>query len=566
VVHLTSSPSSHCSSIQCILPTAQRLYTGGRDGTVRTWDHAFTLESVYRGHTDWVTAMVEIPGDQRLITASNDSTIRLWDTGRVQALSFPHTSVHYHTDYIEALTLCSQRKLLVSGGLDQQLFAWDVETLSPESKPTVKFSKLSSSNGKIDESNSTPLSYYCVDSASASANIVGAGSTDGIVRIWDIRAPEAEFAQLGKTAHGSTVRTFRMSSDGQYVVSGGSEDNACVQLWDMRFIRLNKLAPVWSYDALNHSSVWSIDVDNAFRYACVGGRSNQLVVLDLETRSVVTSHNLEKQEDTCLQIQWTKPSECDPSGSVYVSSSSMGLVQIDLAKNSSSKLVNIDAPIKNVKILSDGISVASQDSDLNIHVWNVVTGQKMKTVDGNSQPWEEFIESYIPEICAHRWFTAEIHLGSLAVSLKNPACFIASLFLAMNAPLPHWCEGLTKVPTTREFSFTNLGEFKVNCGEMVRLISMFRPPTNKFQMLTRIFKALLEPDMEKNPLQQWTFLKTRANTFELLNGYDVGEIEHIVPVWLLRSVLHQEFKLRDTKMRFELLPAPGSGLPKLSKG
>eukprot|EP00475_Leptophrys_vorax_P036719 TRINITY_DN6251_c0_g1_i1.p1 TRINITY_DN6251_c0_g1~~TRINITY_DN6251_c0_g1_i1.p1 ORF type:complete len:675 (+),score=102.90 TRINITY_DN6251_c0_g1_i1:53-2077(+) len=556
IVHLTSSPERHCSSIQCVVPVKDTIYTGGRDGTIRAWEEGTAHQCrVYRGHTDWITSIVSIPDSNLLASSSHDSTIRLWDASDSHAsLSFPSASIYYHTDYIEAMSMANAGKLLISAGLDQQLFGWDVSTLHADSKPSVRFSKLSSGSGKGDDN--TPLSYYCLDTAASSPNIIAAGATDAIVRVWDARAPEAEVAQLGKTVQGSTVRALRISVDGQYVVSGGAEENAGVQLWDMRYIRLNKVAPVWNHDVFCGSSVWSIDTDSSFRHALVGGKKNQVAVLDLETCSVVSVHSFENEKDSCLQVLWVDCSGHDALADAYVSLSLTGLSKVSLSKKSDETLLITDPPVRHVKILSDGISVACQDSRENIHVWNVVTGKKTDLLFGNNghvHGWDAFIENFTPEVCVHRWFTAEIHLGSLAVTLKNPNCFAAALFLSMDSALPVWCEGLAKVPASRDFTFTNLGEFKVNCGDM---------------MLSRIFKILLEPSqgVEKEHLQQWTFSRTRRNTFELLNGYDVNDIEHIVPVWLLRAVLHKDYKLRDSKIRFELLPATGSGLSKLSKG
>jgi WD40 repeat protein len=65
----------HCL---CLSPDNARLYSGGKDGAVRAWDH---LEGgrctlTMSGHTAAVCALAADPGGARLYSAGLDNTVR----------------------------------------------------------------------------------------------------------------------------------------------------------------------------------------------------------------------------------------------------------------------------------------------------------------------------------------------------------------------------------------------------------------------------------------------------------------------------------------------------------
>ena len=61
-----------------------------------------------------------------VLSASSDTTVKVWDSGR----SFCMSTLRTHKDYVKALAYASHRELVASGGLDRQIFLWDVNTLT----------------------------------------------------------------------------------------------------------------------------------------------------------------------------------------------------------------------------------------------------------------------------------------------------------------------------------------------------------------------------------------------------------------------------------------------------
>ena len=61
-----------------------------------------------------------------VFSASSDATLKLWDTQSGQCTATLRT----HKDYIKALAYSPEREVAVSGGLENSIFLWDLNTLA----------------------------------------------------------------------------------------------------------------------------------------------------------------------------------------------------------------------------------------------------------------------------------------------------------------------------------------------------------------------------------------------------------------------------------------------------
>jgi hypothetical protein len=62
------------------------------------------------------------------------------------------------------------------------------------------------------------------------------------------------------------------------------------------------------------------------------------------------------------------------------------------------------------------------------------------------------------------------------------------------------------------------------------------------------------------------FVRTRDEETVSLNSISREDLEFKLPQWLTDAVLSKTYKGSECKIRFELVPAPDSNLPRLSKG
>ncbi|KIK33187.1 hypothetical protein CY34DRAFT_723454 [Suillus luteus UH-Slu-Lm8-n1] len=83
-----------------------------------TWKQTGTLE----GHEDWVNAISLSHNNRLLASASWDKTARIWNLDT----NLPVEPPLQHGDKVECAALSANGRLLVTGGRDENAYAWDV--------------------------------------------------------------------------------------------------------------------------------------------------------------------------------------------------------------------------------------------------------------------------------------------------------------------------------------------------------------------------------------------------------------------------------------------------------
>lgn len=191
----------HNSYVNCIQVEENLAFTGGMDASVKVWnldhfdnpieDHVPLLQS-FDGHVDSVTSLTYNNGE--LISGSDDKTIRQWD--------------------------------LNTGHLIQTI---DVMWASSMANSMINFggrgiSTMDKNSNVISNGNNYPFisSLQVFDAALAS------GSSDGIVRLWDLRSGEVIRQLFG---HTGAVTTLQF--DKSFNLISGSADRS-VRIWDLR--------------------------------------------------------------------------------------------------------------------------------------------------------------------------------------------------------------------------------------------------------------------------------------------------------------------------------------------
>ncbi|EEB09520.1 CCR4-Not complex subunit Caf4/Mdv1 [Schizosaccharomyces japonicus yFS275] len=224
------------------------------DGTVNVWDLSSTKclgELV--GHTQRVPCLSA--RDSIAVTGSWDRTARIWNlqnclrsenpsdgTETVYdsdtyyfAEDAPHVHAERavavlssHTESITALSL-SPENVLVTGANDKTIRQWDmltgrcVQTLDLVWTVAQEAATGHASTVPLHSSLNEPLvgALDCLDAAVAS------GTSDGIIRLWDLRVGLSQRSLCGHTG-----LITALQFDGVYVFSG-SQDHT-VRIWDLR--------------------------------------------------------------------------------------------------------------------------------------------------------------------------------------------------------------------------------------------------------------------------------------------------------------------------------------------
>jgi WD repeat-containing protein 48 len=256
-VLLQKPVDAHRGGIAGLALDGNRLYTGGRDGTVRLWNvsdsKAPRHERAYYGHADWITDLAVDAEAGFVISSSHDSSVRLCRSDDGHELA----CLRRHTDYVKAFGYSRHDRHVVSGGLDGQLLLWDLAR--PDADPTAF-------RGRTD-------SVYSIAAAADTGSVLFAtGGADHAVRLWDARTASKIATMRG---HSDIVRALALSGDGTVAVSTSADRS--VRVWDLGTRRCLRTIRAHS------DSVWAVAATPDLSCVLAGGRDGRVVQVNAAT-------------------------------------------------------------------------------------------------------------------------------------------------------------------------------------------------------------------------------------------------------------------------------------------
>jgi WD repeat-containing protein 48 len=203
-----------------------------------------------------------------VISCSSDCTLKFWRVPSAETTSEESKCIKnakgYHKDFIKSLAYAPQTEWIYSGGLDSNIFLWDIEQLKP-------LLSLSSPEHKTH-------SIYAL-STTSNGNILVSGSTETILRVWDVRvSPQKAANKMMKLrGHSDNIRACVISEDHTKCISSSSDGT--VKLWDLRQQRC-----IHTFDT-HDESVWTLLVPdrNSFSHFYSAGKDKKVFWTSLST-------------------------------------------------------------------------------------------------------------------------------------------------------------------------------------------------------------------------------------------------------------------------------------------
>lgn len=328
-------------------PNGKLLATGDSNGEIRLYNVASGKQLLScKGHTGWIWSVAFSYDGHFLASGSNDQTVKIWDTSTGQCFN----TLQGHQAGIRSVAFSVNNQILVSGSEDQTVKLWDISTAHC-------FQTLEGHNGGIQ---SVALS---VDS-----RLLATSSDDQTIKLWDINANSCLQTLKGHTRR---VYSIAFSPDNQIIVSGGHDQT--VKLWDVNTGKclqtlnehvdlINSIAfssngLIFASGSDDHTiKLW--DVSSGRCLKTLQGHTSRVWSIDISSDGLLLASS---SDDNSVKLWDISSGRCIKTLEGYI---------------------NV---IWSVRFSADGLVLASSSSDKNVRLWNASTGQCLNSLQGHSK-------------------------------------------------------------------------------------------------------------------------------------------------------------------------------------
>lgn len=319
------------------------------DGTIKLWSLHCDRPTVLSPQVDWTTNLRFSPDGQILAASCNSGVIKLWRLqtveGSVQAfIPDPVTLPGHQRMPLVFLCFSPDGQLLLSGGLDNQLYWWEVST------------------GRCLHSQSHQGWVWWVD-CSPDGQTIASCSADQTIRLWD-----RQTGQLVRTlrGHESGVRVVLFTQDGHLI---SSDESQTLKHWNWQSGQCLKTWRGYS------DSIWAIAFSSDGRTLVSSGEEQTAKLWDVATgqcRKHLKGHWV-----------WVRSVAFSPDDQTVATAGVDGLVRLWQAQTGDCLRVMQGhlGFVWSVTYSPDGQTLATCSVDYTIRLWQVSTGECLRILD-----------------------------------------------------------------------------------------------------------------------------------------------------------------------------------------
>ncbi|WP_341528444.1 NB-ARC domain-containing protein [Nostoc sp. UHCC 0302] len=374
-------------------PDEEILATGDDNGEVHLWRIAGgQLHLTLRGHTLAVKSLCFSLNGETLITHSADQTIKFWNVKTGQAVR----TLQRYTSQVLAIASTATGSILVSRSRNQSVSIWDMTTgkslaTLQEETNQIQVVALSPDGGLLGTAGGDdPIrlwnaqtgeclqtlyghreSIQCLAFTPSTDEILASGSDDHTVKLWNIKTGQCIGTLVG---HSNLVLSVSFSSDGSIIASSSADQT--IRLWD---VATGKCLRVLS----GHENWVRAVVFNADSAVLASGGDDQVIRLwDTATGRCIRTLQGYTNQISSISFSMT---QVLASGShdhlVRLWDTTTGQCIKTLAGHTNHILAIAFHPLPQPPLLSGtGGILVSSSADQNIKLWNIETGECLKTL------------------------------------------------------------------------------------------------------------------------------------------------------------------------------------------
>jgi len=241
-LHKANQPGVLCIDLHST--NADLVLSGGADSTAVIYNRATKkVSATLTGHSKKVSAVQFHPTEDIVLTCSYDKTAKVWKPTD-KGYHAEHTFTA-HTGEVTGLDVHPTNEYFVTGSLDRTWCLHQIETGTTLTRV----------------SEAAVLKGYSCLKFHPDGLILGTGTVDSFIRIWDIKLPSNVASFEG---HKGAISAIAFSENG-YHLATAADDNA-VRLWDLR--KLENFHTIPLDDGVKATS---LHFDFSGQYLAVGG-------------------------------------------------------------------------------------------------------------------------------------------------------------------------------------------------------------------------------------------------------------------------------------------------------
>uniref|UniRef100_A0A8I6X5V3 Pre-mRNA-processing factor 19 n=2 Tax=Hordeum vulgare subsp. vulgare TaxID=112509 RepID=A0A8I6X5V3_HORVV len=243
------------------------IATGGVDTNAVLFDRpSGQVLCTLTDHSKKITSLKFVLRDDLLITGSADKTVRLWQGNEDGSYGCRHT-MKDHVAEVEAVTVHASQKYFATASRDNTWCFYDISTGSC----LTQVGEASGQDG------------YTSAAFHPDGLILGTGTSEGVIKIWDVKSQTRVAKFEGEVGHVGTVTAISFSENGYFLATAALDG---VKLWDLRKLRnFRTLSP---FDPDTPTS--SVEFDFSGSYIAVAGSDIRVY----QVANVKTEWNLVK--------------------------------------------------------------------------------------------------------------------------------------------------------------------------------------------------------------------------------------------------------------------------------
>ncbi len=402
------------------------LASGSTDKTIQLWNTTSgELLTTLTGHINSITTLAFSLDDTMLASASADGTIRFWNTKTGDPILSHITG---HTKGVKAATFFKDSSTLATAAFNGMITLWDLKTSTIKrqtighrdwlmalafSPDGTKFASLSADSNQFFESGAAPT--------------IRASKPDQMIRLADVDTRR----ELATLTHQITPNIAAFSPDGKRIAFGG---NGIIRLW---YTETNTHLDISLLDPPNDSygrylfETTSLAFSPDGKKLVSGTQAGDVRMWDVETgialADLIEQHpdsKIERNDDGTVTITYGRAitALAFSRNNDHIAVGNIDKIRLlGSKKRFHFKETKHGTGAEALMFSPDGTVLVSGTYGGNIMLWDLVSGNKINTLDGHTQPIEMLIFSPDGKTLVSTGQDGAIFVWDWAEALKGPS-------------------------------------------------------------------------------------------------------------------------------------------------